>query len=376
MIYLDHNATTPLDERVLDAMLPYLGGFYGNPSGLYRLGRLCRGAIDTAREQVAALVGARPSEVIFTSGGTEANNLALKGLAACLAPGQVLYGATEHPSVIEPLRSLRRQGFRLTELPVDAQGQPGSFDPGDRSADELRIATLMLANNETGVIHDTAALGDQVHRLGGWFHVDAVQAAGKIPVRFSATGADTLTLSSHKLQGPKGVGALIAHRDAPLEALLHGGGQEYGLRGGTENVAGIVGFGKAAELTLSELDTHHNVVRRLRLRLEAGLKHLPGITIFAEQATRLPNTVLFSLPDYQGESLVMLLDRQGFAVSSGSACANGGGEPSPVLLAMGYDDDRARSAVRVSLGRTNNETEINRLLDALAGLMGIARPLI
>ena len=362
MIYLDHNATTPLDERVRDAMLPYLGAFYGNASGLYRLGRLSRGAIDKAREQIAALVDAKASEVIFTSGGTEANNLALKGMAAAQSPGLILAGSTEHPSVAEPLKSLTRQGFKLAEFPVDLVGRVDSsvlerVEPG-----ELRIGTFMLANNETGII------AERVHELGGVFHVDAVQAVGKIPVDFNAIGADTLTLSSHKIYGPKGVGALIKKRDVQLEPLLHGGGQEHGLRGGTENVAGIVGFGKAAELALSEMEARRSHVKVLRHKLEAGLKSQPGVTIFAEEAVRLPNTVLFRTPGYQGEALVMHLDRQGFALSSGSACASGGGEPSPVLLAMGYDTDMASDAVRVSLGRDNSEADVEHLLAAIAAL--------
>jgi cysteine desulfurase len=368
MIYLDHNATTPLDERVLEAMLPYLGAFYGNASGLYRLGRLSRSAVDAAREQVAALVDARPSEVIFTSSGTEANNLALKGLAFSLTPGVILAGATEHPSVTEPLRFLAARGWRVKALPVDHDGRPAVFCFDSLIHAGLRFATLMLANNETGLVHDVAALAGRVREQGGYFHVDAVQAVGKIPVNFKATGAHTLTLSSHKIYGPKGVGALIADRSAPIEPLLHGGGQEGGLRGGTENVAGIVGFGKAAELALAELAERRTRLLALRRRLEIGLRECPGITIFAEAAERLPNTVQFGLAGCDGETLVMRLDRKGFALSSGSACASGGREPSPVLTAMGVDEDTARSAVRVSLGRGNTEADVDAFLEALGSL--------
>jgi cysteine desulfurase len=369
MIYLDHNATTPLDERVLEAMLPYFRSFYGNASGLYRLGRLSRSAIDTAREQVAALVGAHPSEVIFTSGGTEANNLALKGLAFALPKGVILAGATEHPSVSEPLRFLKGQGWRVATLPVDRDGRPEIAFPD--TGDAPRFATLMLANNETGVIHDIAPIAERVRERGGFLHCDAVQAAGKIPVGFKTCGAHLLSLSAHKLYGPKGIGALIAERSVPLEPLLHGGGQEQGLRGGTENVAAIVGFGKAAELALSELEARRFRQMSLRRRLEAGLRTLPGLTIFAERAERLPNTVQFGLAGFDGETLVMNLDRQGFAVSSGSACASGGREPSPVLTAMGVDADTARSAIRVSLGQGTTEADIDRFLDALKKLAGV-----
>jgi cysteine desulfurase len=370
MIYLDHNATTPLDDRIREAMAPYLGAFYGNPSALYRLGRLSRGAIDRAREQVAALAGAQATEVIFTSGGTEANNLAIKGLAGALAHGAMLIGATEHPSVLEPARYLAARGWSLHELPVGADGLPRA-DAGSTLPADIRFGALMRANNETGVIHDTAPLGERLRSAGGYLHVDAVQAAGKLPLDFAETGADTLTLSSHKLYGPKGAGALIARRNVPMESLLHGGGQENGHRGGTENVAAIVGFGKAAELARLELEDRARHARRLRDQLEQALADLPGITVFAAASPRLPNTVQFSVPGYDGETLVMNLDRLDLAVSSGSACASGGNEPSPVLIAMGVDEALARGAIRVSFGRENTPDDVERLVAALRGLMPI-----
>lgn len=369
MVYLDHNATTPLDERVLEAMLPFMSSFYGNASGLYRLGRLSRGAVDAARAQVAALVGAQPSEVIFTSGGTEANNLALKGLAFSLGPGVVAAGATEHPSVAEPLKFLAARGWQVETLPADRDGRPDISALDRIPAADLRFATLMLANNETGVIHDVTPMAERMRERSGYFHVDAVQAAGKIPVDFKTCGAHALSLSAHKIFGPKGVGALIAGRTVPIEPLLHGGGQEHGFRGGTENVAGIVGFGKAAELALAELEARRAQALALRRRLEAGLREFPGIRIFAERAERLPNTVQFGLAGYDGETLVMNLDRKGFAVSSGSACASGGAEPSAVLTAMGVDADTARSAVRVSFGQGNTEADVDRFIAALGSLI-------
>ena len=369
MIYLDHNATTPPDERVVEAMLPFLGRFHGNPSALYRFGRLSRGAIDTAREQVAALVGARPAEVIFTSGGTEANNFALKGLAEALDPGVIVCGATEHPAVTAPLEFLSRRGWTLQTLPVDGHGVPEFAALPHCVTAETRLGALMLANNETGVIHETRPLAKALRRVGACLHVDAVQAAGKIPLDFASTGAHTMALSAHKLHGPKGVGALIAERLTPLEPLLHGGGQEQDRRGGTENVAGIVGFGKAAELARIELEERRRHTHHLRLRLEAGLRSLPDVVLFSESAVRLPNTLLFSVPGFDGETLVMHLDRLGFAVSSGSACASGGNEPSPVLLAMGVEESIAQGAIRVSLGRGNTETEVDQLVEAIRGLI-------
>jgi cysteine desulfurase len=370
MIYLDHNATTPMDDRVVEAMLPYLRHFYGNPSGLYRLGRLSRGAIDSARVQVAALVGAKASEVIFTSGGTEANNLALKGMAFSLKPATLISGSTEHPSVSEPLMFLKTMGWKISSLPVNGQtGLPGPSAMTSLKARAGDIGTLMLANNETGVIHDTRPLADTLRAVGAFLHVDAVQAAGKIPLDFAATGAHTVTLSSHKIYGPKGVGALIADRTAPIQPLLHGGGQEQNRRGGTENVASIVGFGKAAELARQELEERRSHSLMLRQQLETALRSLPGVTLFAAHEQRLPNTALFSIPGFDGETLVMRLDRLGIAVSSGSACASGGGEPSPVLLAMGVDEATARSAIRVSLGRGNTAEDVNQFIEALKDLM-------
>lgn len=369
MIYLDHNATTPLDERVREAMAPFLGAFYGNPSGLYRLGRLSRTAIDTAREQVAALVGARAAEVIFTGSGTEANNLAIKGMALALEPGIAACGATEHPAVTEPLRFLPAWGWRVEFLPVDGQGRIQAAELDHIAPDDLRFASVMLANNETGVIADLAPIAGRVRAAGAFLHCDAVQAAGKIPLDFAATAAHALSLSSHKIHGPKGVGALVAERSLPLRPLLHGGGQEQGLRSGTENVAGIVGFGKAAELARLELEARREHMLGLRLRLEAGLRELPGLTLFAADAPRLPNTVQFGLSGYDGESLVMNLDRRGCAVSSGSACA-GGGEPSPVLLAMGVEPAMAKGAVRISLGKDSTTAEVDALLGALRSLLG------
>jgi cysteine desulfurase len=366
MIYLDHNATTPLDERVLEAMRPYLGPFFGNPSSLHRLGRMSRSAIDTAREQVATLAGARSSEVIFTASGTEADNLAIKGLAGRMPLGTIAVGATEHPAVSAPFDYLARHGWKVERLPVDAEGRLSkAWCEIFARADDLRFASLMLANNETGVIQDLSDLAEAARERGVWLHTDAVQAAGKIPLDFRGLGVHLMSLSAHKLYGPKGAGALIADASVPLEPLLHGGGQERELRGGTENVAALVGFGKAAELARLELESRRTHLRKLRDRLEAGLAQLGGVTIFARTAERLPNTVQFALAGIDGEALVMALDRRGFALSSGSACASGAGEPSPVLLAMGVQPDLAKGAVRVSLGTGNGEADIARFIEAL-----------
>ena len=369
MIYLDHNATTPLDDRVREAMLPYLGPFFGNPSSLHRLGRLSRGAVDTAREQVAALAGAQPSQVVFTSGGTEANNLALKGLAWSLPTGTILTGPTEHPAVQAPLEFLSRQGWSVKMVKCDALGELDLTSLSELDLDDLRFATHMLANNETGIIHDLEPFAKWLLERGAVLHSDAVQAAGKLPLDFNIRGFRLMSLSSHKIYGPKGAGALILDPAVQLEPLLHGGGQERELRGGTENVAAIVGFGKAAELALAELSQRREHLFRLRLELEIGLQSLSGAIIFAEHAERLSNTVQFGLAGIDGETLVMALDRKGFAVSSGSACASGAGEPSPVLLALGVAPDIAKSAIRVSLGKDNQTSDIARFLDGLKAII-------
>ncbi|HEY0974553.1 MAG TPA: cysteine desulfurase family protein [Solimonas sp.] len=364
-VYLDHNATTRVDPRVVEAMMPYLSGPYGNASSLHRYGRAARDAVEAARVQVAALVGAEPKQLIWTSGGTESNNLAIKGVAA-IRPGRVLYGATEHPAVMEAAESLRGQGRDVEAIAVETSGLiDGPAFERQLGAGPVALVALMRANNETGVIQDVARAAALVHAIGAWLHVDAVQAAGKIPVEFATLGADLMSLSSHKIYGPKGIGALIVGADVELAPLHHGGAQEKGLRGGTENVASIVGFGVAAELAQQELEARAHHVAALRERLEAGLRALPGVRLFGEGAPRLPNTVQFALAGYDGEALLMQLDRKGFAVSSGSACASGSGEPSHVLIAMGWSREIAKGAIRVSLGQDNTGEDIDRFLAAL-----------
>ncbi|HLF95578.1 MAG TPA: cysteine desulfurase family protein [Methylococcaceae bacterium] len=366
MVYLDHNASTPVDERVVEAMLPYLSRLHGNPSSLHRFGRLARDALETAREQVAALAGASPGQVIFTSSGTEANNLALLGMAPALRGKTLAVGATEHPSVLEAAAWLHRHGHAVRLIPVDALGQVDAGLPG-RLDDTIGLVSLMRANNETGVIHDPSPLG-ALRERGVWLHSDATQAAGRLPLDFASSGLHLMTLSAHKIYGPKGAGALIADRSLPLEPMLHGGGQERGLRAGTENVAALVGFGKAAELAYGELEMRTRHMLALRERFEAGLNELPGLCVFAAAAPRLANTVQFGMAGMDGEALVMALDRQGFALSSGSACASGAGQPSPVLLAMGVAPELARTAVRVSFGAGNTEQDVDALLATLCKL--------
>ena len=370
-IYFDHNATTPLDPRVLEAMLPYLtDAAYGNPSSVHRFGRAARQALDSAREQVAALVGAQSSQLFFTSGGTEADNLALKGFAQRYPAKRILVSSTEHAAVIEPADALARQGIAVEKLPVDAQGRvdPSALDAQLRQGD-VGLVSVMWANNETGVIQDIPAIAQRVQAAGGALHCDAVQAAGKLPLDFAGSGAQLMTLSAHKIYGPRGIGALIVDKTLELEPLQHGGGQEKGMRGGTENLAAAVGFGIAAELARQELEQRATHARHLRDRLQAGLREIPGTVIFGDGAERLPNTVQFGTPGFESETLLMSLDRKGIAVSSGSACHSGKTEPSHVLMAMGVEKGLALSAIRVSFGQGNTAAEVDRFLEVFRGVV-------
>ncbi len=366
--YLDHNATTHLDARVLEAMLPYLSGPSANPSSLHRYGRMARDAVEQARQQVAQLVGCDAREIVWTSGGTEANNLALKGMTAGQSHARVLYGATDHPAVMEAAESLSDRGCKVEPIAVDANGEI-VLEAYRRQLEQAPtfMVSVMRANNETGVIQDLTHIADLAHAREALVHVDAVQALGKIAVDVSELQADLLSVSSHKIYGPKGCGALVVRSHVDLYATQHGGAQERGLRGGTENVAAIVGFGAAAELAQAELTSRAAHCQALREALEDGLRAQSGIRIFAEQARQcLPNTLQFAVSGWDGEALLMALDRKGFAVSSGSACASGSGEPSHVLLAMGLDRDTAKGAIRVSLGKDNSRQDVDAFLVALS----------
>jgi cysteine desulfurase len=366
-VYLDHNATTPLDPRVLEGMLPYLAAQYGNASSRHEYGRAARRAIDEARQRVAFAVGAHPTEVVFTSGGSEANNLFIKGAAACLSAGVVAISAIEHPCVREPAKQLVRSGWRLREIAVDGNCRVASADFQAVLAEKPAIVSVMLANNETGAVQDVSALAAQAKATQAWFHTDAAQAFGKLALDFralNAAGVHAMTLSAHKLGGPKGAGALVVDKRVELQPLIAGGGHERGLRSGTENVAAIVGFGLAAELAVARLDARAQQVSALRAQLEAGLV-AQGATIFAGAAERLPNTSYFALAGVDGETLVGKLDRAGFAVAAGAACSSANPEPSHVLLAMGIESSLARGAVRVSLGPDTTASQVRDFLAAL-----------
>jgi cysteine desulfurase len=356
-VYFDHNATTMLDSRVLEAMLPYLRSQQGNPTSRHGDGRAARQAVEHAREQVAAAAGAHPSQVTFTSGGTEADNMAIKGIAATHTPSQIAVSGIEHPAVLEATRALLGRGWKIAKIGVNAAGQLDLDQLARALQQKTALVSVMAANNETGVLQEIAAVAELAKRHGSLVHTDAVQALGKIPLDFNALGINAMSLSSHKINGPQGAGALILDKRVDIQPLQDGGGQEKGLRSGTENIAAIVGFGLACELATRGLAQHAEVVSSLRTQLEQGLTEL-GAVIFGRDAERLHNTSFFAFPNIEGETLVMALDRKGFAVASGSACSSDSTEPSHVLMAMGVEAEIARGAVRVSLGMANSAAQV------------------
>jgi cysteine desulfurase len=362
-IYLDWNATAPLRGEARAAMLSALDAS-GNPSSVHAEGRMARRLIEEARENVAALTGAKAREVVFTSGGTEANVLALAPAAASGATSleKLLVSAIEHLSV---LAGGQFPAAAVERLPVNAGGQI-ELDALARRLDRLEgraLVSLMLANNETGVVQPVAEAAALAHAAGARLHVDAVQAVGRMPCDINALGADFLTLSGHKIGAPKGVGALVRREPASARSLIRGGGQERGLRAGTENVAGIAGFGAAAEAARRGLAAERARMLALRDRLEAGLRAVsPGLVIFGAEGERLPNTTLFALPGVKAETAVIAFDLDGVAVSSGAACSSGKVQPSHVLAAMGVPPRLARAAVRASLGPTTTESEVDRFI--------------
>jgi cysteine desulfurase len=358
-VYLDHNATTPLDPRVLEAMLPYLGSEFGNPSSVHRFGRAARAALDAAREQVAALVNAPASQVIFSSGGTEANNIALLGCCAGLPVGRIAISAIEHDSVRAPARVLASRGWTVDTIAVDAAGRVSERTLAAALHPNTRLVSVMLANNESGVVQDLSTLAATARASGVIMHSDAVQAAGKVAIDYQGSGVQLMSMSGHKIYGPKGVGALIVDKALDMQALVYGGGQEKALRPGTENVAGIVGFGAAAQIAMEELQSGAARQAELRKHLEVQLNGIDDLVIFAADAVRVPNTTQLSVPGIDGEALLLQLDRAGFAVSSGSACAAGSHAPSHVMVAMGVAPDLARGALRVSLGRSTTREQLD-----------------
>ncbi len=367
LIYLDCNATTPVDQRVLEAMLPYLAVHYGNPSSDHVVGQRAKAAVEAARAEVAALIGATPPEIVFTGCATEANNLALLGAArAALSSGRAVLvtSAIEHPSVLHPLRHLAREGWSLTELPVDATGRVQVNHAANVITPEVALVSVMLANNETGSLQAVRALADLAHAAGALMHVDAAQAAGKVAVDVHALGADLLTLAGHKFYAPKGVGALYVRTGVALDPIQYGAGHEHGLRPGTENVPHIVALGEAARLARTTLAQEAARMTALRDRLHGLLAAaIPGLRLNGHPAERLPNTLNISFPAVAGWQLLAAAST--VAASTGSACHAGDHASSGVLAAMGLTREAAAGAVRLSLGRFTTESEIDRAAEAL-----------
>ena len=370
-VYMDHNATTPLREEVLEAMLPYLQEEFGNASSLHSFGMRARRAVEAAREKVAAALGAQPREIIFTGCGTESDNQAIKGVVFANRNNRrkgdhVITSRIEHQAVLQTCQYLEKQGFRVTYLPVDKYGVVNPDDVAQAITDRTVLVSVMFANNEVGTIQPIAEIAWVCQERGVTFHTDAVQAVGKLPVDVDKLGVDLLSLSAHKFYGPKGVGALYVRQGVKIDSLLHGGHQEWGRRAATENVAGIVGLGKAIELRLVEMAAEAERLTALRERLYDGIvAQIDHVYLNGHPAERLPGTLNLCFDYVEGEAIIMGLDLAGVAVSSGSACTSAALEPSHVLLAMGVHPAVAQSSIRFSLGRGNTEEDVETVLETL-----------
>jgi cysteine desulfurase len=369
-IYFDHSATTPLDPRVLNAMMPFLDGSFGNPSSQHTEGRIAREAVEIARAQVAALLEADPSEIVFTASGTEADNLALIGtVRARKTPGHVVTSLIEHAAVLETCRFLEQADTKLSYLPVDSYGLVDPENLRVALRPDTHLVSIMAANNVVGTLQPLGEIACITEQHGVLFHTDAVQAGGKIPLDVRSLPVDLVSLSAHKLHGPKGIGALYVRRGVQLAPIVFGGGQERGLRSATENVAAIVGFGVAAELARTEMVSEASHVLELREAILEGLRSaVPHAYLIGHPMKRLPGHLCLGFAGQESEAgkLVQALDVAGVAVSAGSACnAHHAGDPSNVLLAMGFDSERARGLVRVTLGRFNTHEEVDQFLEVL-----------
>lgn len=383
-IYFDHAATTPVDNEVLEAMMPYLTNKFGNPSSIHYFGQETRGAIDKARHQVAKIINARPNEIVFTSGGTEANNLAIRGLLEANSKygNHVITSAIEHPAVKSLCEHLGKNGYQVSYLPVYEDGIVKIEDVKKAIQENTVLISIMTANNEIGTLQPVTEIGQLVKELRAegkkiWFHTDAVQAIGKIEVDVQKLGCDLLSISAHKIYAPKGIGALFVGRGVRLQSQNLGGHQERERRGGTESVPLVIGFGKASELALSRLNVQTTRLRELRDEFEKGVSDtIPEIVFNGNKLNRLPNISNISFRQIEGEALLINLDMQGIAVSTGSACSSGSLEPSPVIRALGHDDELSRGAIRFSFGKDNSIDDLNYLVGVLPKAVENLRNLI
>jgi cysteine desulfurase len=364
--YFDHNSTTPLAPEVLEAVVSCMGQVYGNASSIHYFGQGAKQRMEAARRQLAALIHAQPAEVVFTSGGTEADNLAILGVARAAGAGHVITSAIEHSAVLGPCAQLEREGLAVTRLPVNGGGVVDAADVRRELRPDTVLISIMHANNELGTVQPIGEIARIAREAGVPLHVDGVQAVGKIPVDVAELGADLYSMSGHKLAAPKGVGALWVRKGTRLAPVVFGGHHERDRRPGTENVPGIAGLGAAAELAQTRLAEESGRLATLRDRLEAAiLARIPGTGINGDRVSRTPNTTNLHFDGIDGEALLIALDLRGYAVSTGSACSSGAVTPSHVLLAIGLDAARARSSIRISLGAANTEDQVDGLIEAL-----------
>ena len=375
-VYLDYAATTPTHPDVVTAMLPYLNDTFGNPSSIHSFGQEAKGAIEEARETIAALIGAKNDEIVFTSGGTEADNFAIKGVAYANEHrgNHIITNSIEHHAVIEPLKFLERRGFKVTYLPVDQYGMVDPQDVRKAVSEKTILISVMHANNEIGTIEPIAEIGRIAKEMGVYFHTDAAQTIGHIPIKVNELGVDLLAISAHKLYGPKGVGALYVRKGTKVAPFMHGGEQERRRRASTENVPGIVGFGKAMQIAQNEMGTEAERLTLLRGGLIEGLlERIDDIQLNGHPRKRLPNNVNISVQFVEGESMLLNLDSEGIAASTGSACSSSSLEPSHVLLALGLPHEQAHGSLRFTLGRETTEEEIERVLEVLPPIVAKLR---
>lgn len=368
VIYLDHAATTPMDPEVLQAMLPYFTERFGSASTLYSLGKETRQSVEDAREKIANLIGANSNEIFFTSGGTEADNWAIKGAAFANQKkgNHIITSKIEHHAILETCIWLEKHGFEVTYLPVDSNGQVSPEDVRNAITDKTILISIMHANNEIGTIQPVEEIGKIAREKKILFHTDTVQTVGNIPVDVNAIGCDMLSISGHKLYGPKGIGAMYVRKGTKIESFMHGGGQEGHKRAGTHNVAGIVGLGKAAELAQQRLEISTKKIAALRDKLISGIMEIiPDVRLNGHPTDRLPNNVNVSFEGIEGESIILLLDMHGICASSGSACTSGSLDPSHVLLAIGLKHEQAHGSLRLTLGKENTDWDVKNVLDAL-----------
>lgn len=376
LIYLDNNATTPLHPRVLDSMMPFLRDCWANPSSPYRFGHQARDAMEKARERIAKRVGCKTTELVFCSSGTESDNIAIRGVAHALSSkgGHIITSTIEHPAVLDTCKALERDGFRITRLPVNRDGLVDVAMLEASLCNETILVSVMHANNETGAIQPIEKIAAITKKRGILFHTDAVQSTGKLPLHFDGLGADLITFSGHKLHGPKGIAALFVRTGTPLAPVISGGGQERGLRAGTEHVAGIAGLAEAVDMAFEEQEPENRRIGLLRDRLEKQITaSIKDTRINAVHAPRIPNTSNICFHGIDGESVVLGLDVLDICASTGSACSTGDPEPSHVLLAMGLSRREAQGAVRFSLGRDTKEDDVNTVVQALSGIVSRLR---